>query len=52
MAKYGSTSVWVPKEFRGTHRTRIWKSILKVKNRFRELIRFNLGTKGGNSVLG
>lgn len=44
MAKYGRNSVWVPKDFRGTHGTGILKSILKVKIRFKEFIRFNLGT--------
>lgn len=43
VAKYGSTSVWDPKDVRGSHGTDIWKSILKVKKRFRESIRFSLG---------
>lgn len=44
MAKYGCTLVWVPRDTRGTHGIGLWKSILKVKNRFRDFIRFHLGS--------
>lgn len=45
MAKYHCSSVWFPMDTRGAHGTHLLKSILKVKKRFSEFIRFNLDSQ-------